>query len=364
MSAGMNVKREDLLECLKLARPATEKRSTMGILSSIWFHAQDNRITIRATNLDVFVECSCDCDGSILNPCCVPLEPLMAMLSTEAEAATINTDDVALHIECGAEARIAVQKPDEFPKWPEYNLENLGVNPVDLGQCIQAVEWAADPKSQKNYMFQGVHVILGKKIITAVASDGVQVCVVERPAIVPDAKFVLPVIQTKMLLHALFSEGAGVSLNENWIMGESKNYKCAVKLLEGKTIDHTLVSKNKEEPVGDIPRAELLRHLSLLSSLTQGDQWPEVSLTPSKKGLEIRYDGHTNQFHAVVPVNATTPQCATQSVRNLVVVADAGRLRDLIYNTPGESLKYSTARNAMFWRSGEVLSMLATIARS
>ena len=170
-------------EALQKLGKATPARSTVPILNTILFTAEETGLTMRATDLEITlvvnVEAKIDEQGSVAIPYRRLMEITNAMPETDM---SIQSDDESrVRIETGfGSYDIAGSNSDEFPSLPEVdNKQEVVIGSDTLGRLIGKTVFALSADELKPALM-GALFQFGSNDITAVATDGHRLSICER----------------------------------------------------------------------------------------------------------------------------------------------------------------------------------------
>lgn len=369
--------------------PAIRQRTTIPIISLIKTEAINGRFTATATDLDCFIQASCDCEGN-LSPCCVAPRPLLALSAYGPDTMELSCDKSRLEVASGSKARLSVGNAEEFPAFPSKKLALLEVNPVDLAASLEATSWAADPKSMRGIDKQTVTVHMQAKQIKSAAMDGRRLAICSKPSIAPEATLFFQASHVPLIVEALWDDVTRVSTTpDDWVVVWCKNFNVAVKQVPSFEFPFKPLMKSKEgaKPCGSFPRDSILRELETMQTIGQNLNGFVYGNATFNGDLSLDYVNSTNEFHSVVPTDASAKQPKSQRSEDevgrkpnvsagakplpdapmtapnptMTVSFDAALLHNILKHCPTESVTMSTDGMALFFESGDLLAALALV---
>jgi len=164
-----------LADALATVRPASRWHAIMPALNNVLLSATDDRLTVSATNLEVYVERALP-QAEIAQPgaITVPLRLLAEFVrGLPDEIARLTMNGSTLHIECGAfEANIKGLAAEEFPLVSEpADLAYITLDADTFASMVDSVAPAA-AKDETRPVLAGVLVTIGEGAIRMDAADG------------------------------------------------------------------------------------------------------------------------------------------------------------------------------------------------
>lgn len=378
----MKVKREDFLSVVQRVVPAIRQRTTIPIISLIKAEAANGRFTATATDLDCFIQASCDCEGD-LSPCCVAPRPLLALSAYGPDTMELSCDKSRLEVASGSKARLSVGNANEFPAFPSEKLVLLAVNPVDLAASLEATSWAADPKSMRGIDKQTVSVHMQAKQIKSAAMDGRRLAICSKPSIAPEAMLFFQASHFPLIVEALRDDVTRMSTTpDDWVVVGCKDFNVAVKQVPSFEFPFKPLMKSKEgaKPCGSFPRDSILRELETMQTIGQNLNGFVYGNATFNGDLSLDYVNSVNEFHSVIQSAPHSKSGAGPNVSagakplldapmtapnpTMTVSFDAALLHNILKHCPTESVTMSSDGMALFFESGDLLAALALVTNN
>lgn len=291
----MKIESKKLAAALSKVIGIVGRRTTLPILGCVLIQSRENTLEITATDLDCWATAKCECDGK-LDPVCVSGRLLHGLIQNAPEWVSITIEGNRLIVEGNGRAGVSYLEAKEFPPFPINKLKKIGVNPVDLADCIEGVAWAAKPKSIDRPKLQTINILLSAKSIRCEASDGHVLSRMTRALIATDAEFMLPVAVSGLVCECLRGENATVELSENWLVVHSDSLVSAARLFDGKYYNLDQMVKVERESVGSVSIADLIRAFSTIVGLAKDKDFCPAVITPHKKELVVEFQDDVNEF--------------------------------------------------------------------
>lgn len=166
------VKKEKLMKCIQKAQSIIEKRTTMPIISNVLIETEDKMI-IKATNLDVSIIVKEDVEIIDKGKICVPAKTLFEIVKSLPESdVTIEQSDTNAVIKCGrTNFKLFTYPPEDYPKFKtaEKNKKFV-VNTNKFFESIKKVEYTIYPDESRENL-NGVFIQKINDKLRFVASD-------------------------------------------------------------------------------------------------------------------------------------------------------------------------------------------------
>lgn len=145
-------KKEKLEYAITLTERITGKDLTLPVLKCVLLTAQDNTLTVRATNLDLGVEVTLPVKVEEPGTIAVPADVLRRYLSLLSDdfTVTLDTDETVLSVNTPqSDTQIKTLPHDEYPSIPHIKEETFSIKPDTLISGLRSVWYAASPSSMK-----------------------------------------------------------------------------------------------------------------------------------------------------------------------------------------------------------------------
>ena len=196
------IEKKILLNSLQILSKATPIRSTLPIISSALFTIVDNKLNIRATDLEISINIECEIENHENGSIAIPLAKLLEITNVlPNDIINFLISDIGkVNINCSkGEYTIMGHSSDEFPA--EQQLENsqtLIFTHKELNEIINKTTYAAS-KDDLKPVLQGVLFQIGNDGITSVATDGHRLVKLEKKNIKSNDYKGSVVVPTKFL---------------------------------------------------------------------------------------------------------------------------------------------------------------------
>lgn len=292
------IKKSDLVRELQTVTGVVEKRATIPILANLLLETRNDGLQVGASDIEVTIRGMADArvikEGSVTLPAGKLHEIARSLPDADVTFKLLDRNQVS--ISCNrTKYRIAGQPRDDFPPFPEINLDNSIPLPARaLREMIDRVAFAITTEDPR-YSLNGALLIIEQGKLTLVATDGHRLSYISKPMDLEIKDGPLKVIVPRKALHevakltAELDDGAQVMFgkSENQVFFSVGRHKLTSSLLEGNFPRYEdVMPKNCETeitlPVEDLSQA--VRRVSLLASDRYGRS-VRFSLTSGKLKL-------------------------------------------------------------------------------
>ncbi len=306
--------RENLLRELQSMQGIVEKKSTMPILSNILIEAKKERLELLATDLEVGIRATCE--ATVSKPGSVTLSARrlfdIVRLLPDAEVRVKGEDKNWVSITCQkARFRIVGLPREDFPSMPEFDFaRGIAIERPLLTDMINKVIFATTT-DETRYQLNGALLILNKRHLTLVATDGHRLAYVSGRLEKGSSESTIEIIVPRKALQELTRIGEG---QEEVVFGQKENhafFKVGGTMLTTALVAGKFPEYEKVIPEGNdrllkmdaAPFADVVRRVSLLSSersravkIALGKGSVEISSSNPEVGeaaetIEVEYDG-------------------------------------------------------------------------
>ena len=309
-----SVEKATLLHSLQHVNKAIPTRSTLPILSCALFEITANKLSIRATNLEVYISVNLETEEAEEGKIAIPLNTLLDITSAMPEEFLhFDISDIGkvnIKSTCG-KYTIMGQPADEFPAEPTVELgNNLVVPSAEFQNIIESTIYATS-KDELKPVLQGVLINMTIEGLTAVATDGhrlVRLKKVELKSGSFEGSVIIPVKFLSLLKPFLNKdESLSLQIGENHIMINLEGVRVSSRIIKDRYPDYESVipkdnecelTINKNDLAGSVKRVSIFSNkstkqiaLSLdTNKITISTEDPE-NITTGKESIDCLYSG-------------------------------------------------------------------------
>lgn len=308
-----NVSRASLLEGLQKVQNVVSAKSTFQILSNVWIKAEDNKLWLATTDIDVAIKCCVDAEIERPGATTLPVRRLTSIVRELPESSIsfdINEDDQAT-VQCASSFfRILGLPVTDFPPLPATSDEfcfclDQGV----LKEMLVKTSYAASQDETRRAL-NGVYFAFKENKLTMVATDGRRLALIEHEVDFPEDKeteFILPSKAVNELKSILSDEGGlKIYAQKNQAIFEFGTATFTSKLVDAVYPNYRQVIPGACEERVILPREDLMgaiRRVSLVNTdrsnsarfIFSANQLSILSNSPevgeARETLPIKYSG-------------------------------------------------------------------------
>ncbi len=289
----LSVTRTSILETLQILQGIVAARTTVPILSNVLIKAEDGKLCLTTTDLEVGVRCAIDAKVDKPGSSTLPARRLMSIMrELPADEVEITIDDRhAASIRCGSSFfKIIGLSDEEFPPLPDFEEEvSFTIDQGMLKEMLRNVSYGAS-SDESRYILNGVLLSFKGDKLTVVATDGRRLALMEHEVEIPKEKETEMIVPTKAvneLLHALADEGeVKIHSAGNQTAFEFGDILVVTKLIDGTYPNYRQVIQSHTEERVTLDRESLLTAVKRVALLTS-DKSNSVRMTFANNKVEI-----------------------------------------------------------------------------
>ncbi len=180
----IKVKKEAFLKALQKVSNVIGTRTTLPVLANILMEAKDNTLTLTSTDLELRLTTSMEADVEESGSTTLPAKKLVGLVSKfrDDEVFVSSNENYHSEIKCGTtNITLLGLNPEDFPVAPEFEVRrNVKVKQDELSMILDRISYAASTDDSRKVL-QGILFSITENQITAVATDGKRLAMMERP---------------------------------------------------------------------------------------------------------------------------------------------------------------------------------------
>ncbi len=345
----LTIERSALLRSLSHIQSVVEKRNTIPILSNVQLVAEDGKLSLTATDLDLAIVETAACDVVQPGGTTAPAHTLYDIVRKIPDGSQVefsyNSEDSRLTLRAGrSEFALSCLPREDFPVMADDDLPHrFTVTASDLKRLIEKTRFAISTEETRYYL-NGIylHTATGGEgaVLRAVATDGHRLARVEIPA--PTGAEAVPGIivprKTVNEVHKLIEDldtGVEVALSETKIRFAFDSVVLTSKLIDGTFPDYERVIPANNDK---------LLHVD---GKVFADAVDRVSTISSEKSRAVKLA--LDQDRLVLSANSPEQGSATEEVsvdfggEHLEIGFNSRYLLDITGQIDGDSAQFSLA---------------------
>lgn len=250
----ITIERAELLKSLGHVQSVVERRNTIPILSNVKIEAQDGKLTLNATDMDLDMVDSVNAEVQTAGATTVSAHTLYDIVRKLPEGSQVELDatgDGQMQLSAGrSRFTLSCLPTEEFPVLSGGELPfNFSVTAAELRALIDRTKFAISTEETRYYL-NGIYLHKAERdgvdVLRAVATDGHRLASVEgpMPAGVDDLPGVIVPRKTVTELRKLIDESGDevqISMSESKIRFAFDNAILTSKLIDGTFPDYQRV---------------------------------------------------------------------------------------------------------------------------
>lgn len=327
-----SVSKEKLLEGLQTVQNVVSTRTTLPILSNVLLQAEDGKLHLTTTDLDVGIRGSVEAQVEKEGATTLPARRL-ANIVRELPAAEIQIDVDGKHtasIRSGPSFfKILGLPQEEFPPLPKFeNAKTFTLRQKDLRDGLKKTAYAIS-RDETRYVLNGILFSFKDNKLTLVATDGRRLALVDIEIEFPQSHEVDIIVPTKAVteLGRLVGEDGDVRMmvGENQIAFEVNGALLVSKLIEGNYPNYRQVIPAETRERITVERETFLNAVHRVSLLSS-EKSSSVKLVFTRHNIDITANTpDVGEAHESLPVQykgrdfsiAFNPEFLMDPLRNL-----------------------------------------------
>jgi len=236
----LRFEKDGLLKAVHILQGVVQSRSTIPILSNILISAQEERIEMSATDLEIGIRILVD--GEILEPGTITVparkiaEIVRELPQSTVKFSTIANDRIEIEYEGGMCTIIGLDAY-EFPKMLTMPEKYLTVDASAFLEMLAKTSFAAASKDDGRHHLQGVYLHLTPDGTEVVATDGGRLAIVKSPpceSVSEENGFIVPLKAIGEIRKTFDdSEYLKIGFEENQLIFSDDRSTLVSRLIEG-----------------------------------------------------------------------------------------------------------------------------------
>jgi len=299
------INKEHLITGLRQVASVVGSRPQMTVLNNVLIKAENDRISIATTNLDLGIRCAIKADIEQAGDITLPVKKLSEIvnLAPSQEITIESTDGQNARIRSGrSDYRLPGLRAADFPPLPSFvDKHSYELGPQELASMLRSVSYAQS-SDENRYILNSVYFNFSEGKLTLVATDGKRLALISRDMNVAkedEGSIILPA-KTVSEVEKLLVQGKNVkiSFNDRQVAfdiavdeqlsekGLDGNVYLVSKIVEGNYPNYKQVIPKEAEHRIKIDRELMLETVARVKLVTSEKQ-NSVKLKLSKDCLEI-----------------------------------------------------------------------------
>jgi len=295
---NLTIAKEQIISGLQAVQNVVSSRTTLPILSNVLLKAENDRLELTATDLDVTVSCSVEARVKKAGATTIPVKKLFGIVrelgNPEVDLEVDDRNTTA--IRSGSSFyRINGLSADEFPPIPKFKEDKKVVLSQETVRGMMKKTSFAISTDESRYVLNSIFFSLKDHKVTMVATDGRRLALVDEEVDVSEqsqGEFIVPAKAVNELNRLLQDKGeVEIRYTDNqaaFTLKDEKGFSVLIitKLIEGNYPNYRQVIPNEVKERIALVREEFLHALKRAEIMTS-EKSNSVKLAFSKNNLAI-----------------------------------------------------------------------------
>ena len=287
----ITTQREELVSRLGVVSRAVSTRATTQALGGILFSADEGKLRLRATDLEMGLETKLEGELEGQGEVLLPGRQLVEVArSLGVDDVTLETREAERDVELrsgSALFHLRTLPSEDFPKFPDPSTEPLRIPADTFASSVEVVARAAS-RDDMRPVLTGVLVSASDRRMSMVATDSYRLSVKETELeadVGGELEANIPARALRELARILVGEGAEtveISLLANQAVIAAGRVILTTRLIEGQFPNHSQLLPESFEHDVRLPRQEFLDVARRVSQLAQRNAPLRISLQPGE----------------------------------------------------------------------------------
>jgi len=290
---NFKIQKDILISGIQTVQNIITSKSVLPILSNILIEAQQDKIRLTATDLDIGISCVVPVNTQETGMITIPAKRFSDIIKElpgdEVSIVTKKNNLMIIETE-SCQFRIMGAGVEEFPKLPEFkDKEVIKLDQAGLKEMLRLTSFAVS-LDESRYILNGILFQISKGILGLVATDGKRLAIIEKKmkqGADKDVRMIVPLKTIQELNRSLKDEGELLLvLGNNQVLFELDRVMIISRLIEGEFPDYHQVIPPPSENKIRIDRERFLLAIKRAALLVTPD-YQAVKLEVFKNKLVV-----------------------------------------------------------------------------
>jgi len=233
--------KDNLLKGLQIVQNAVSAKATLPILANILLEADNDKLQITATDLDIGISTTIPADVKEKGGITIPAKKFLDIIKEMSSDSLIEISvkpNLSIQINSSpAFFKLTGIAKDDFPKIPAFQGDPVVKIPSELLKDMLRLTVFAVSRDEARYVLNGILFSFQKKTLKLVATDGRRLAVIEKKLKEPltfERDIIVPSKAVHELNRNLGAEGeVEIGFKENQLQFKSGETVVTTRLIEG-----------------------------------------------------------------------------------------------------------------------------------
>ena len=288
-----SAERESLLAALQSVIGVVERRQTMPILANLLLSAEQGKLAITATDLEVELVAQAEIKSSADGRLTVPGRKLLDICRSLPEGVTLTftQDKERLTVKAGKSRFVLATLPAvDFPVIDELaQQQSLELAQADLRRLLDKTHFSMAQQDVRYYL-NGMLLETDGKMLRTVATDGhrLALCEMDLPSKAGNQQVIIPRKGVLELQRLLGTEGdVRITIGSNHIRAQIGDVRFTSKLIDGRFPEYSRVIP-AASPKAIVADRETLRSALQRTSILANEKYRGIRLALKKDSMTLQ----------------------------------------------------------------------------
>ena len=288
-----SAERESLLAALQSVIGVVERRQTMPILANLLLSAEQGKLSVTATDLEVELVASATIKSNVDGRVTVPGRKLLDICRSLPEdvTLTLSQDGDKMTVKAGKSRFVLATLPAaDFPVIDELaQQQSLQIPQADLRRLLDKTHFSMAQQDVRYYL-NGMLLETDGKMLRTVATDGhrLALCEMDLPTKTGTQQVIVPRKGVLELQRLLGSEGeVQITVGSNHIRAQIGDVRLTSKLIDGRFPEYSRVIPSAP-PKSVVADREVLRSALQRTSILANEKYRGIRLALKKNQMTLQ----------------------------------------------------------------------------
>jgi len=288
-----SAERESLLAALQSVIGVVERRQTMPILANLLLSAEQGKLSVTATDLEVELVASATIKSNVDGRVTVPGRKLLDICRSlpEEVTLTLSQDGDKMTVKAGKSRFVLATLPAaDFPVIDELAQQQmLKIAQADLRRLLDKTHFSMAQQDVRYYL-NGMLLETDGKMLRTVATDGhrLALCEMDLPSKSGSQQVIVPRKGVLELQRLLGSEGdVQITIGSNHIRAQIGDVRFTSKLIDGRFPEYSRVIPSAP-PKSVVADREVLRSALQRTSILANEKYRGIRLALKKNQMTLQ----------------------------------------------------------------------------
>ncbi|RDU58901.1 DNA polymerase III subunit beta [Helicobacter marmotae] len=258
-----------------------DKRDRSQITSHIYFEAQEDKLILKATDYEIWLESKINISSQEQGNATVNGRQILDIIKPlEDKNITIETKQDSIHISQGrARTKLPMFNADEFPKFPEYdNNKQIHIESTQFLNSLKKINPAVDTNNPK-YELNGSLLNIKDYSFNFVATDTRRLALIEYKSQSVDTLSLIIPKKAINEISKLFIDNFHIYYNDTHLIIKNDEYTFFTKLINGKYPDYEKIIPKEFKHKLVLPTDKFIYGLQIVKSVANNIK---ITFTPQE----------------------------------------------------------------------------------